>query len=402
MSFFHAPSVFTNFHKPSKDLISLYYSGITRRVSSTLLWLYSPIFIYILFAETGMDSSLSIVFVLLYFTLFTIAKLITLINAEDLSRNLGFKKTIKISIIPALLYIASMVYAQDNLIFLLPASLFAGMYSGWYWWGYHGYFIKSEKKDHFGESIAQFQLFETLISIITPIFGGILITYFGYMSLFGVSAMFIVISQYLLGKDHEKRQRKDIKFSNIVSLVFRHKSISLAYIGSSAESTIYMVIWPIILYLYFGEMIDLGGIVTAAIFIASVIGVGIGSWVDKHGERKAVGIGTPLVFLSWITRLFSANPLLFVFADTLWNLGQKFVGLPLNALTYRKATTADGTASAIMFREIEITIGAIFILLSSIILIILKFEINMIFVLASFVSVWPIIAVIKKRLPENG
>ena len=78
------------------------------------------------------------------------------------------------------------------------------------------------------------------------------------------------VALLLLGKDHERRQRRDIKFSEVISLIKSHKSISLAYIGSSAETVLYMVIWPLFLFGFFGQVISLGAVVSVSVFFAAI------------------------------------------------------------------------------------------------------------------------------------
>ncbi|MCH7730265.1 MFS transporter [Patescibacteria group bacterium] len=396
----HLPINLNFFHRPKPDLMHLFLAGVARRVGVALLTLFSPIYIYQVTQGLGLAKSTSVILVLAYFFLILTTKLITFSISEDLSRKIGFKGIIWLSGIPFLVFIVSLVFASSYPYLFLLAAISWGIHAGFFWWGYHGYFIKTEDSEHFGQGVGEANFLETIASVLAPIVGALITTYFGFNTLFIFSGLFMIAGLLLLGKDHDKRQRRDIKFKEVLGLIRTHKSISLAYMGSSAESVLYSTIWPLFLFLFFGQVISLGAIVSVAALVASIFSIAVGDWVDRQGERTIIALGAPLSALSWILRILNKSFPVFIIADSLENFGQRMVNLPLNALTYKKALEAE-SAKAILFRETTMIMGALLVLLILIGWIYFGGNLTGGFVLAAIFSTFPLVAIFKKRIHDK-
>ncbi len=393
----HLPSSLNFFYRPKDDLYHLFLSRVGRRISIILLQLFSPIYIYQIAKTQGFSETYAVLVVLSYYLLMAIIKFLVIPLSENLSQKIGFKGIIWASAIPFFLFIPSIVYAKSMPSLLFLSSFLFGVHSAFYWWGYHGYFVKSADKKHIGRRVGQARLLETIASVITPFAGAIITSYFGFTALFITSAVAVYISLLLLGRYHDKKQKRDVRYVDVLKLIKSHKLVSLAYVGYGGEVIIYSVVWPLFLFLFFGTIINLGVIVSLASLISAVFALSVGEWVDKQGERKAVLIGSPLVSISWLARAIGSNMLPFVFADSLWNVGQRLLYIPLDALAYKKAKEA-GSAKGILFRMISVNSGAILGLLVLIIWVYLTGSLSSSFYFVALLGALPLIAVLKGRI----
>lgn len=396
----HLPDNLNFFNYRKNELKPLLLSGAARRAAVTLISIFSPIYIYQIGQKYNLESRYAIIVVLLYYVLVLLSKIISLSFSENLSQKIGFKSMIWASFVPFVFFILSLIFTPLWPYLLIFAAIFWGIHAGFFWWGYHGYFIKEGDGDHFGLSIGEAGFLETIVAVLSPFLGALLVNFLGFSSLYIFSGVFMGIALLLLGKDHERRQKRDIKFSEVISLIRSHKSISFAYIGSSAEGVLYMVIWPLFLFRFFGQVVSLGAVVSVAVFAAAIFSLALGRWVDKQGERKIVSIGTPLVTLSWIIRIAQKSLPFFILADSIWNFGQRMVTLPLNALAYKKGVEG-GAARAILFRETAITIGGLLSLTLLIVWMLYGGRLEGGFIVAAILSTLPLIAVFKKRLQNK-
>ena len=396
----HLPSNFNFFNYRKNELKPLLLSGAARRVAVTLISIFSPIYIYQIGQKYNLESRYAIIVVLLYYVIAILSKIISLSFSENLSQKIGFKSMIWVSFVPFVLFILSLACASLWPYLFILAAIFWGLHVGFFWWGYHGYFIKEGDDNHFGGDIGKAVFLETLVAIASPFLGALLISFSGFNSLYIFSGVFMGAALLLLGKDHERKQRRDIRFSEVISLIQSHKSISLAYIGSSAETVLYMVIWPVFLFRFFGQVISLGAVVSVSVFFAAIFSLALGRWVDRQGERKIISIGVPLVTLSWVVRIIKRSLPFFILADSIWNFGQRMVNLPLNTLTYKKGVEG-GVARAILFRETTITIGGLLSLILLIIWMSYGGRLEEGFIIAAVLSTLPLVAVYKKRLQNK-
>ena len=378
--------------------MTLFWGGVARRISIILLSLFSPVYIYISATESGFSYKTAIFLVISFYVLEQLAKLVTISVSENLSQKIGFKGVMRASALPFFLFILLMLFAKNNIILFPLALITIGIHSGFYWWGYHGYFIKTGDEKHFGLSISEAGFLETFASVATPLIGAIIATFFGFGMIFIIAALFMTLAFVLIGKDHDKRQRRDVKFKEVFALIKRLKSISLAYIGSGGEVTTYGVVWPLFLFIFFGQVISMGQIVTLSALVASIFSLAVGQWVDKQGEKTIVKVGSPLVFLSWVIRAVDRSFASFVFADSFWNFGERMVALPLNALTYKKALEGKSSARAILFREISVIIGSLFSLTLLLISFLILGTLDGVFWISAFLALLPLVAVFKGKL----
>lgn len=401
MLFKHLPQSLETYYLPRKELMNLFWGGVLRRISIILLALFSPIYIYKSLSESGFSFRATILLVISFYILEQLAKLITISASENLSQKMGFKGVMRASAYPFFLFIIAMFLARDY-IFLFPLALVAaGVHSGFYWWGYHGYFIKTGDEKHFGLSISEAGFLETLAAVATPLVGALIASFFGFGMIFIIAALFMTLALLFIGKHHDKRQRRDVTLKEVFALIRRLKSISLAYIGSGGEGTTYGVVWPLFLFLFFGQVISMGQIVSLAALVASIFSLAIGQWVDKQGEKTIVKIGSPLVFLSWVIRGIDKSFASFVFADSFWNFGERMVALPLNALTYKKALEGKSSARAILFREISVIIGSVLSLVLLFISFLILGNLDGVFWISAFLALFPLVAVIRKKLVDK-
>ncbi|KKQ42922.1 MAG: MFS family major facilitator transporter [Microgenomates group bacterium GW2011_GWC1_37_8] len=395
---YHLPTGYLHkLYLPSSDLTRLLFSGVIRKTSVTLLQIFSPVYIYSVLINVYSRQNITIFYVLLYYALSFLIKNITqIVIAENISRFIGFKNTIRLSLIPYLLFLPFILSARNNPFLFIFSAIFYGISAGLYWWGYHGYFVKKGEFKHYGETVGEANFLESLVMIVTPLIGAYVTILFGFPALFLLAALLIVISIIVLGHGSKTRQKQDVKFIEVLKLVVRLKSTSVAYVGAGGEAVIAAVVWPLFLYLFFGKVISLGLIVSGAALISAVIAIFVGRISDIKGEGTIIRIGAPILAFSWLVRIFNLSIAGFVIGDALRNFGQRMIVTPLNALSYRKAFEAE-TAKAILFLEINENFGIILMLLLLSFVILAGGSLWLAFLLASLFAIWPIIPVIKNR-----
>lgn len=387
-------------YQPRKELMNLFWAASVRRIAQTMLALFSPIYVFQVAKDMGETQKIAILYVVLYIFFVLIFKFISLAYAENLSQRIGFKNTIWISSVPFFLLIPALILASSNVFLFFLAGCLWGTHSGLYWWGYHGYFIKSGDTGKYGQGLGEAKVLDTLAIVLTPIFGAFVTELFGFYSTFVLAGVFMLVALFILGRQNDVAQKRDVRLSEVFSLIKSHRSVSLAYVGLQAEFTFYAVAWPLFLFILFGKVISLGIIVSAATLIASIAGVGIGKFVDKRGERRVVSVGAPLLAVSWFVRIFNTTLPNFIFADSLRNFGERMVSLPLTELTYKKAIEG-GSGRAILFRETTFLIGGFLALLTIGLWIYFGGSLLSSFIFVALYGSLPLIAVFRRRLHDE-
>lgn len=337
--------------------MKLFLAGVSRKTAVSFLSIFSSIFIYQQAHEFGYGYKTSILVAIVFYIVLYIIKGAAMMAAEDYSRIHGFKNSIEASLLPFTVAIISFILADYSLYFLIPAVIFWGIHAGFYWWGYHGYFIKSGDYKSFGKELGEVGVLETLAAILTPVLGAVFVREFGFRSVYILAFFFMLLTTFLISKAKDKRQKHDTDFEEMSYLIKKHKSSAIAYAGTALEGSVYGSIWPLFLFIFSENILEMGSIISVAVLAASIIGLMTGGIEDRAGEKKLVSFGTPIITISWLLRLFSRSSPVFIVADSMWRVGQKMVNMPMQALTYKKAVKKY-TARAILFRELAVTFGA--------------------------------------------
>lgn len=386
-------------HLPHKidGLPVLFASSVLRRVSVTLLGLFSPIYILGIGRELGLSLQFSVAIVFLYFFLLFSAKLLTIPLAENLSLRYGFNGILLLSGIPFLIFIPLLVWSATLPWLVIPAAVFWGVHNGLFWWGYHGFFVKAGKLISFGEELGAATVFETVAMVITPITGALFAQKFGFSSLFWLAGLIFLFSLSLLVPASQRRPHTDVKLKEVIKLILTYKKAALAYTGNGTEAIWYTTVWPLFLFLTFGSVLRVGGIVSLAFLLAAFMTFLVGVWVDKVGEKRVVAFGSPLLSISWVMRALGQGPALFVVADGLWRFAEGMVQLPLNSLTYKKALEGS-TDRAIMFRELSWVLGPVLAMPLLGVWVLLGLPLSWTFFLAAGFALLPLVWVRSKKV----
>lgn len=384
-------------YNPGKDLSKLFFAGIARRVAISFLSFFSAVFIYQLYVDGGFTQRNAMYIVLLFYILLVAFKQAFLSVSEDLSQKIGFTGTMRLSFIPFVILILSLIFAESYPSLVFVAGIAWGIHAGLFWWGYHGYFIKKADSSHFGEGLGESEMLKTVVTIIAPVLGAVVIDVFGFQVAFLLSGLAMLVGVITLGDDKEVKQKHDIKYKDAIGLIFKHKSVAAAYFANGAEAVIYTVIWSLFLYFFFNGVLGMGIVVSISLFLSAIFAIFIGKKIDKSGERKVLAVGSPLFSLSWIMRIFASNPFSFILSDGLRNFSDKMVSLPLMELSYKKGVE-DYTSKAILFREIAIGFGALVALLVVFVFISLGLWFVEIFVLTAVLILLPLIPIFSKKI----
>lgn len=396
----HLPLHYRDLPHKVDGLPVLFAASVGRRISITLLSLFSPLYILGIARNLGFSLQTSIAIVIAYFLVLFLAKVLIFPLTENLGIRIGFRGMLLFSGLPFLLFIPTLVLAESLPMLIIPAGIFWGLHAGIFWWGYHGFFIKAGRAISFGEELGAATALETLAMVVSPVGGALVIERFGFASVFWLAGLIFLFSLALLIPASERKPKVDIEIAEVLGLIKKHWRMALAYVGNGAESSIYTSVWPLFLFLVVGSTLGVGGIVSIAILVAAVLNFLVGVWVDKKGEREMILFGTPILAFSWFVRVLGRSPLLFVAADALWRFAEGMVYLPLNVLSYEKALEGS-TNRAMMFRELSINGGVLLILLILMIWVLLGLDLVWIFPLTALFSLLPLIPVMAGRIHQH-
>lgn len=372
--------------KPGKEGITSVIAVVTlHRFAAELIWLFSPLYVLGIGRSLGFSIRNSFLVVIGYFLLLFLTKLLATPLAENSSFRIGYRRTLIISVIPFLFFIIFLSLSQNRPFLLVPVAIFWGIHTALFWFGYHGLFVKRADQKQFGKQTGIAQALYILVSVITPVLGGLIILKLGYQVLFLIAGAIFVFGVMVVFFSREIKPYHDARIIKVLQLFGTHKKVATAYLGWGLETAIYGVIWPVFLFLLVGKILSFSEIVSAAVLLTAIITYLVGLIVDRIGEKGVVDFGSVVNSLTWMARAIVKAPVLIVGVDGIYRVTEQMLAVPLSVLSYKKAIDG-GTSQALYFREISLNVGAIISLIVVGVLIFLNLPLWTTFLLASLGS----------------
>ncbi|PLX22011.1 hypothetical protein C0584_00580 [Candidatus Parcubacteria bacterium] len=226
-----------------------------------------------------------------------------------------------------------------------------------YWTAHHVYFISSVEKENAGKKLAIMSSIPTMVAIISPFLGSILITNFNFQASFVVSSLFLLIASFFLFFS-EKIQPINVNL-NIREIFDRRgyrKNIIYVIQGMGYSST--GLIWPLLLFYLSVKLISMGVLYLFSNLAYAIIANFSGRIIDKNGSHKIVRIGAAGHGLSMILRAFATTIISLTTFQTMGGIFGGLVHLSLNAGFFR--WSKDDVANRIMNREVYLHVGRFF------------------------------------------
>ena len=338
-------------HYPFKGLRGVYLTTFLLNFGLGLVGLFIPIYVWRI---SGQLASVFYFFALYYLGVFLASPLTGWLFKKFISPDFSYF----LSVLGRLLYLYFLVKAGQNEIFLWPAAFIWGLTIPFCWFPYYLAVTHEENEDgKFGKEVSNMGTLSQLASAIAPIFGGLIISQYGFSSSYFLAGLFFVVSFLPLYFDRYNPKR--VEFSLRDSVLFvrnsKEKKLRRAFFGSGLEG-VANIAWPLFIFFTLGKYQVLGWIKGLALFLSVLILMWVGRFIDKRG-KGILNWGVGANFFNWLLRILAYSPLTFFLFDFLATLGGILVGTPFQALVYEKARGRYSPLEVFVARDLLANLG---------------------------------------------
>lgn len=286
-----------------KGFLGLYFGRMIMAVSSGLLGIFLPIFLYNLF-----DGSVPLV--MGYYGAACLIYLFLVAFGAQFLNKFGFRKALVVASFAAAIINTAYYYTTpENLWVLLPISLlFVVIFRVLFWIPYHVDFAIFTNTGRRGGQVGLMLSTITLLGVVGPIIAGYIIEAFSMQALF-----FIAVLTYILGMiPFSSVPRTNEKFSWDYARAWRelfakkNRAVVWGSIAAGAEDTIGVVVWPIFIFLLLqGDYFKVGALSSFIVGVTVLLQYMFGHYLDRMGKKHAMlKAGSILYALGWIVKIF--------------------------------------------------------------------------------------------------
>lgn len=323
-------------NKISRGFISLYISKTIVMTAGGLLGIFLPIFLYNLFGQNFQ-------YLILYYgaTFFAYGIFVGL-GAIFLNK-FGFRRALRVStFLGALFYSIFYFIDTENLIYLIPFSILVlTLYRLFYWLPYHIDFAKFTGKKDKAEAVSIISVTTNIIGVFVPVIAGLIITNFNFDILFAIAIILYLLSFIPYLFIPRTRERFSWSYSESWKNFFfkKNRKMMLAFMSYGAEDLVAVVVWPIFIFeILKGNYFQVGLISTFIIGVTVILQLGVGKYINSYSrEKKVLKIGTFLVSLGWILKIFIGTAFQVFVIGAYHNISDILRKTPFDSLRYEIA-----------------------------------------------------------------
>lgn len=312
----------------NKELNELYISYGIHNFALGLILVFVPIYLY--------DLGYSIPWILFYFFITSISFILLSFWGAKIVAKIGVKHTMLITAPILILYFIGLRYIEffPWFFFLLPVLRAIKMIL--YNFSFHLNFISHSEKKERGRQVSTIQACALFASVLSPFFGGLIIKFFNFPTLFIVGSSLLVLGMLPLFFSKESYQKITFEKENLIRNIFKKTNLPLfwSFAGYSIEAWIGVIIWPIFLFILIPQTETVGLLVSLPIILTLSTFYFIGKMTDKKDKKALMKVGTVLHFFGWVARVFAQNFASVFFIDTYKNIAMRVLHVPWSACFY--------------------------------------------------------------------
>lgn len=363
----------------SRQVKELFWSTAILDFAVSAVGIFEPIYLYTL----GFSIQKIILF---YIAIYAIYFLIVPLGGK-IARTQGYEHSILYSTPFLILYYLSLFAIPYHPFFIASAIIALALQKMLYWPGYHADFARFGEDGKRGREISNLVVFDSLATILGPAFGGVIIATTGFKVLFIIVSFLILVSNIPLLTTGEEFVPVQFSYKDAFRRLVRsdNRRRLFAYIGYG-EELVAGLLWPIFIFLVIKDYISVGFLISASIFLATILTLYIGRVTDVEGRREVLKIGVIFTFFTWLMRILVTSGIGVFVVDSFYRISRRTLGVPLAAITYERAKKTSVMKSIIFF-QMALVLGKLLIsVLALIILFLFPNSWIVIFVLAGIMT----------------
>lgn len=352
-----------------QGFFGLYFGRMIMAVSSGLLGVFLPIFLYTI-------SDYNIIYVACYYGVSAFLYLLLVAFGAQFLNKFGFRKALVCANIAAAgIYTGYFFTTQENMWILLPISLiFLVIFRLFYWIPYHVDFAIFTDAKKRGGQIGLMLSTITLLGVICPLIAGYIIETYSIQILFFVSIfifLIAIIPHLFVPRTNEKFSWK-YKHAWRELFAIKNRPVVWASIASGAEDTVGIVIWPIFIFILLdGNYFKVGALSSLIIGFTVFAQYTFGNYLDYFGRKnQMLKTGSVLYAFGWVIKIFVLTAYHVFIAGLYHKIVKIITDTSYDAIFYELATDRGHYVDEFtVLGEMALQIGKLITLLSVVILI---------------------------------
>jgi len=336
----------------NKELREMYIAMSMKRLALSMIGIFIPLFLI-------KELSMTLYQVIIFYAIHTMAYMIFCPFAGKIASKFGLKKA-AIASIPLYIFVylcLHNIHAWSVNINQL-AALF-GITECLFFIPFTVHFVKSSDKKHRSEEVGFLFSSSILASVLGPLIGGLLLTFYSFDILFMIVVIFLFLSIFPMIFTKEYHVISKFRFRNIFEV---SKEASYKWIAYGSHVISEWVFWPIFLFSVLGVYAKMGFVFTLAALASAISAFYFGIKSRKKDYKKIIRPGGVLHSLSWVCRGLFNGSMILSFFTVLGAFANMMILVPFSAMQFDRVSRKKYLVEYFVYRSLMITIGKCIVL----------------------------------------
>jgi MFS family permease len=347
-----------------EGITALYLNTALRTMAVSLVGIFFPVFLFLKTQEHfGQGIKIGLYGVIIYYLLWRMLIMIYLIPTSKVLSKVGYRWSMFISSVLLILQLLLFSIA-DHFFWLIPfITIIHALQSSFYWLSYRSLFTKDGAMSHLGEEVGTSAIIGQIASVAGPALGGIIITLWGFSSLFIVALIVVIFSgiPFFFMQRHKKNSPATI--SSVISWlkVKEHRNEEISFLGRRIDEMTYGIFWPIFVFLIAGTY-EKQGLVASLGLVASTVMVYLaGKIFDKKHSLGVYKFGVIISTFLWTIKAFIKTFSQLIFIEVSTGTLSPFYWVTYDSLLYERARDESDNVLTFMVSRMMMVSVSLFI-----------------------------------------
>ncbi|MEY4722690.1 MAG: hypothetical protein RLZZ324_203 [Candidatus Parcubacteria bacterium] len=338
---------------PSQQVRELFVSKTIQDFATHAIMLFEPIYLHVV---VGFTIPQTLTF---YAALYAIYFFFLPVGGR-ISRKRGNERTMLLSS-PFLIiwYLALLAMPLDR-AYIAIALIAIVIQKILYWPSYHADFAAWSGRAERGREVSTSIVLTGVATTLAPAFGGFVIAYYGFKTLFLLACALILLSNVPLLKTPEFFVPQPFPYWAAMKRPFKRANWagSVAFFGHG-EDMIAAVAWPLFIAIVIPDLGALGVIVSVAMLVNVAVILYVGRLTDEGDRTAVLRSGTYYTAAAWLLRPFTLGGFGVFMMDSFYRVSKNMFGVPLYAGRYDEAnlTRNEGVMESVISYEMALALG---------------------------------------------
>lgn len=331
------------------ELREIYLMHSIRGLANSLFVIFIPIYFY------RIGYSLTVVG--LFFLFINILRILLPLFAGFVISRLGAKRTMQVSVMPAIISTIAIASAMHGYWVLFIAALFWSIEVSLFWPANHANLSYIRDRNKTSSESGTIFILLTIAYALGPLIGGTIASYSDIRYVYIIAIIAMLTAMYPLSKTAEQMPRKKFKLSHVKQMWRRITPHLFANTGGSFQAQAVSYAWPLFIYFLLESYQEVGIVTSLSLIATTIVTFVAGKRGDKGKNKDQIKLGGQTVAATHMLRPLATSGLAVTGLNVVHDVAANVHKVPFLSYYYQHADESNDRLAYVVAMDMSCGLG---------------------------------------------